>query len=99
MNDLKSILPRVCARGPRNAIRELRVKRQICRALRSYARHQSPACDPTGQEPGTQPPCGLRDLGYTPHAEMRMWRRRFFGVLAAFMLLLIGCIYLGTGAL
>ena len=40
----------------------------------------------------------LGELGYTPYIEVVIWRRRFYAVLAAFVLLLVGCLLGRTGA-
>ena len=83
MNDLKSTVARLCVRFPFvNLIRQWRIQRRQCRALRLHLFQQS-----------------LGDIGFTPYIEVVIWRRRFYAVLAAFVILLVGCLFTGGGSL
>ena len=79
--DLKSILARVRPRIPSlDRMRRWLIERRRGRALRLHTLQQS-----------------LGEVGFTPHIEVVViWRRRFYAVLAAFVLLLVGCLLGGT---
>lgn len=94
MPDLKSTLARTCVRFPlHNSIQRWRVIRRVSRALRLHFTNQ--AAD--RQQP-CHSECGLRGIGFAPYVEMTLWRFRFYAALAAFVLLLVGCLLGGTGA-
>lgn len=83
MLNLKSTVARLCVRFPFvNFIRQWRIQRRQCRALRLHLLQQS-----------------LGDIGFTPYIEVVIWRRRFYAVLAAFVILLVGCLFTGAGSL
>lgn len=89
--DLKSILTRVCARVPiLNSIRRWKAERRASRALqRHFTYHAAAPPQPCESD------CGLRGIGFVPHAEMAVWRSRCYVAMAAFVLLLAGCLMIG----
>lgn len=99
MSDLKSIVSlfrSLCSR-PLDSNRQFRAERRQCEALRLHMLRQS---EPTPRQPVQvcTAGCGLKDMGFTPYADVLLWKRRFYAALAILVLLVTLCLWRGKGA-